>query len=81
MALAKAIYKDSPVLVLDEATSALDDETESAVLRTLDALRVQGKTIIIITHRRQTIDGCDIIARLDHGRLVEIEHAKQGADA
>ena len=71
LGLARAIYKDAPVLVLDEATSALDDLTESAVIRSLDELRRQGRTIIIIAHRRSTIAHCDLVARLEDGRLVE----------
>jgi ATP-binding cassette subfamily B protein len=71
LGLARAIYKDTPVLVLDEATSALDDATESAVLRALDRLGGEGRTIIIIAHRRSTIEGCNLIFRLDQGRLVE----------
>jgi ATP-binding cassette, subfamily B, bacterial PglK len=71
LALARAIYKDAPLLVLDEATSALDDETEKAVLRTLSALQAEGRTIIIIAHRRSTVEGCDLIFRLEHGRLAD----------
>jgi ATP-binding cassette subfamily B protein len=70
LALARAVYKGAPILVLDEATSALDDETEAAVLSTLGALQAEGRTIIIIAHRSSTIEGCDIILRLDRGRLV-----------
>jgi len=71
LGLARAIYKDAPVLVLDEATSALDEATEAALLNALDELGAEGRTIIIIAHRRSTVDGCDLIVRLDHGRLVE----------
>jgi ATP-binding cassette subfamily B protein len=71
LALARAIYKNAPVLVLDEATSALDDETEAAVLKTLDALREQGTTAIVIAHRASSLAGCDLAVQLDHGRLVE----------
>ncbi|MCL6740386.1 ABC transporter ATP-binding protein/permease [Sphingomonas sp. RB56-2] len=70
LALARAIYKNAPVLVLDEATSALDDETEAAVLKTLGTLQAQGCTIVIVAHRRSTIEGCDRIVRLAQGRLV-----------
>jgi len=69
LALARAIYKDTPLLVLDEATSALDQETEAAVLKALHALQANGRTIIIIAHRQSTIEDCDLIVRLDHGRL------------
>jgi len=71
LALARAVYKDAPVLLLDEATSALDDATEAALLNALDELGAEGRTIIIIAHRRSTIEGCDLVVRLDLGRLVE----------
>lgn len=71
LGLARAIYKDAPVLLLDEATSALDDATEAALLGALDELGAEGQTIIIIAHRRSTVDGCDLVLRLDHGHLVE----------
>ena len=72
LGIARAIYKDAPVLVLDEATSALDDATEAAVISALDKLRRDGRTIIIVAHRLSTIRHCDLIARLDHGRIVEL---------
>ncbi|HET9810296.1 MAG TPA: ABC transporter ATP-binding protein, partial [Sphingomicrobium sp.] len=59
LGLARAIYKDAPVLVLDEATSALDEATEAAIIDALDKLRREGRTIIIIAHRRSTIERCD----------------------
>lgn len=71
LGLARVIYKEAPVLVLDEATSALDYETEAAVIGALEQLRREGRTIIIIAHRRSTIRHCDLVARLEHGRLVE----------
>ena len=72
LGIARAIYKDAPVLVLDEATSALDHDTEVAVMHALDQLGGEGRTIIIIAHRTSTVAGCDLIARLDHGRIVEV---------
>jgi ABC-type multidrug transport system fused ATPase/permease subunit len=69
LGIARAIYKDAPVLVLDEATSALDELTEGAVLDALQQLRKEGRTIIIVAHRFSTIRHCDLVARLDHGRL------------
>lgn len=72
LGIARAIYKDAPVLVLDEATSALDDATEAAVLDGLLGLREAGRTIIIIAHRASTIARCDLVARLAGGRLVEL---------
>ena len=69
--LARAIYRAAPVLVLDEATSALDPGTEAAVLRVLDALQAEGRTIIIIAHRSSALEGCDRVIRLEEGRVVE----------
>jgi ABC-type multidrug transport system fused ATPase/permease subunit len=71
LGLARAIYKGAPLLVLDEATSALDDETESTLLEALDELGAEGCTIIVIAHRRSTVDRCDLVFRLDAGRLLE----------
>ena len=72
LALARAIYKDTPLLLLDEATSALDEETEAAILTALSALQADRRTIIIIAHRSSSLAGCDLVVRLDHGRLAEI---------
>ena len=71
LGIARAIYKQAPVLVLDEATSALDEATEAAVIDSLASLGAAGRTIIIIAHRASTIARCDRIARLHKGRLVE----------
>jgi len=71
LGIARAIYRKAPVLVLDEATSALDDETEAAVMRALDTLEAEGRTVIMIAHRLSTLAGCDIAARLERGRLVQ----------
>ena len=71
LGLARAIYKDAPILILDEATSALDDATETAVIASLATLRSEGRTIIIVAHRLSTIRQCNLVARLDHGRVVQ----------
>ncbi|MDQ3144721.1 MAG: ABC transporter ATP-binding protein/permease [Pseudomonadota bacterium] len=71
LGLARAIYKGAPVLVLDEATSALDDVTEAAVMGALDELAAEGRTIVIVAHRRSTIARCDLVIRLEEGRIVE----------
>jgi ATP-binding cassette subfamily B protein len=71
LGIARALYKSAPVLVLDEATSALDDETEAAVLASLNALaRERGLTMIVIAHRRSTVEACDEVVRLEDGRIV-----------
>jgi subfamily B ATP-binding cassette protein MsbA len=71
LAIARAIYKDAPILILDEATSALDTESERAVQAALDAL-MQGRTTLVIAHRLSTIERASRIVVLVHGRIVEI---------
>jgi ABC-type multidrug transport system fused ATPase/permease subunit len=73
LALARAFYKNAPVVVLDEATSALDDETEVAILASLNAMAKQGRTIVVIAHRPTSIAQCDLIVRLHEGRLTGVE--------
>ncbi|HEX7891236.1 MAG TPA: lipid A export permease/ATP-binding protein MsbA [Ramlibacter sp.] len=70
LAIARALYKDAPILVLDEATSALDTESERLVQEALNTL-MAGRTTVIIAHRLSTIEHADRVAVLDHGRLVE----------
>jgi ATP-binding cassette subfamily B protein len=79
LGIARAIYKDTPFLILDEATSALDEATERAVLDSLEELRRDGRTILIIAHRPSTIANCDLVATLDQGRLIQFGSA--GLDA
>lgn len=77
LGIARAIYKEAPVFVLDEATSALDDDTEAAVIAALHQLRCEGRTILIVAHRLSTIRHCDIVARLDDGRIVEVSSSDE----
>jgi len=69
--IARALYKGASVLVLDEATSALDDETEAAVIAAIDRLS-RSLTIIAIAHRVSTLRTCDLVVRLDAGRIVAL---------
>ncbi|NUR45125.1 MAG: ABC transporter ATP-binding protein [Sphingomonas sp.] len=69
LGIARAIYKQAPVLVLDEATSSLDEATEAAVIQSLCALGKRDKTIIIIAHRLSTLARCDLLVRIDDGRV------------
>ncbi|MCA0929706.1 ABC transporter ATP-binding protein [Ruegeria profundi] len=70
IALARAILKDSPILVLDEATSALDSEVEASIQTALHRV-MQGKTVLAIAHRLSTLSEMDRIIVLDQGRIVE----------
>ena len=67
---ARAILKDSPILVLDEATSAVDNETEAAIQKSLQVI-TQNRTTIAIAHRLSTIRHSDCIYVMDHGQIVE----------
>lgn len=71
LAIARAIYKDAPILILDEATSALDSESERAVQAALDEL-MKGRTTLVIAHRLSTIERADRIAVLAEGQIVEL---------
>ena len=71
LAVARALYKDPPILILDEATSALDAEAEGIVQRALENL-MQGRTTLVIAHRLATVRNADIIAVMDEGRVVEL---------
>jgi ABC-type multidrug transport system fused ATPase/permease subunit len=77
LGLARAIYKQAPLLVLDEATSALDDRTEAAVNASLKGLSAAGRTIIIIAHRQSTIAGCHKIVELHDGRISDVRTSSQ----
>ncbi|WP_022778604.1 ABC transporter ATP-binding protein [Butyrivibrio sp. AE3009] len=67
--IARALFEDPEVLVLDEATSALDNETESAIMDSINRLHGR-KTLIIIAHRLQTIEKCDMVYRVADGKAV-----------
>ncbi|NNM60587.1 MAG: lipid A export permease/ATP-binding protein MsbA [Steroidobacteraceae bacterium] len=70
ISIARALLKDSPVLILDEATAALDNESERRVQQEL-ALLMRGRTTLVIAHRLSTVENADRIIVLDRGRIVE----------
>ncbi|MBJ7901633.1 MAG: ATP-binding cassette domain-containing protein [Cyanobacteria bacterium RI_101] len=70
LAIARAILKNPPILILDEATSAVDNETEAAIVRSLEKI-TQNRTTIAIAHRLSTIRNADQIYVLERGQIVE----------
>jgi subfamily B ATP-binding cassette protein MsbA len=70
LAIARALYKNAPILILDEATSALDTESERLVQQALEVL-MKGRTTVVIAHRLSTIENADRIVVLDRGRIAE----------
>jgi subfamily B ATP-binding cassette protein MsbA len=70
LAIARALYKDAPILILDEATSALDNESERWVQEALQNL-MKGRTTLIIAHRLSTIEHADRVVVMEKGEIVE----------
>jgi len=73
--IARALYNNPEVLILDEATSALDNDTETAIMESINRLHGK-KTLIIIAHRLQTIEKCDMVYRVENGKAI-IERDKE----
>lgn len=70
LGIARALYHNPEILVFDEATSALDNETESAVMEAINSFHGR-KTMVIIAHRLNTIEKCDMIYKVDDGKITE----------
>lgn len=70
LGIARALYHNPEILVFDEATSALDNETEAAVMEAINSFHGR-KTMVIIAHRLNTIEKCDIIYKVDEGKITE----------
>ncbi|MFQ5995446.1 MAG: lipid A export permease/ATP-binding protein MsbA [Acidiferrobacterales bacterium] len=71
IAIARALYKDAPILILDEATSALDSESERHVQAAMETL-AKGRTTLVIAHRLATVENADCIIVLAQGRVAEV---------
>lgn len=70
ISIARALYDDPEVLILDEATSAVDNDTEAAIMESIN--HFQGKkTLLIIAHRLQTIEKCDVVYRVKDGKILQ----------
>ena len=70
ISIARALLKDSPVILLDEATASLDAENETLIQRAISRL-VKGKTVLIIAHRMRTVEGADKLVLLKDGKVAE----------
>ena len=67
--IARALYQEPSILFFDEATSALDNETDSAIMESIDRLH-GSKTMVIIAHRLTTIENCDVVYRVENGKIL-----------
>lgn len=76
LAIARAILKDSPILILDEATSALDTESERLIQAALEEV-MRNRTTLVIAHRLSTIENADLIMVIDEGQIVEVGNHQQ----
>ena len=76
--IARALYSNAEILFFDEATSALDNETERAVMESIDSL-INKKTLVIIAHRLSTIKNCEKVYRIEDGTIQE-EESLEGKD-
>ncbi|WP_100012060.1 ABC transporter ATP-binding protein [Lentibacillus sediminis] len=71
--IARALYHNPEILFMDEATSALDNKTENEIMKAIDGLKGE-KTLIIIAHRLTTIKNCDVIYKINKGKIVDIDN-------
>ena len=78
--IARALYRDTPILILDEATSALDFETEAEILRSVEGLKGE-KTLVIITHRLGTIENCDYIYKIENNQILLVKSPSESGAA
>ena len=79
ISLARAFLKDAPVLILDEPTSAVDFKTEAAMVEAMARL-MQGRTTFIITHRSSALKHCNLVLRIEHGRVAGVSRVSATTD-
>jgi len=79
ISLARAFLKDAPILILDEPTSSVDMKTEAQIMEAMERL-MRGRTAFLIAHRLSTLDGCDLLLRMEGGRLIESAPPRRGGD-
>ncbi len=80
LVIARALYRDPEVLIFDEATSALDQETEQAVMEAIRTLS-HKKTLLIISHRPATLQGCDLVYEVADGKIALRTSAERRSSA
>ena len=78
VSLARAFLKDAPILILDEPTSSVDVSTETSILEAMDRL-MRGRTTFMIAHRPNTLENCDVVVLIKHGRVVSVRSHVQSA--
>jgi ATP-binding cassette subfamily B protein len=71
VSIARAFLKDAPILILDEPTSSVDMKTEAAIVQAMERL-IDGRTSFIIAHRPSTLSHCELILKLECGRLIDL---------
>ncbi len=72
ISLARAFLKDAPILILDEPTSSVDIRTEEAIVEAMERL-MQNRTTFVIAHRPSTLQHCDCMLKIEHGRVASFE--------
>ena len=69
LAIARVLYRDPEIILMDESTNALDEKTEDKILNNLRSETLNKKTILIISHRKNTLNKCDKVLNLDLGEI------------